>query len=356
MLAPGWIDTHTHLDANQFWDPFLTPCSRYGVTTVVLANCGYALAPAHDARAARVRDRSARDGRAGAARRDRRGGARSTGPTTRATSTRSTGSSTALNRAFLVGHLPVRAAVMGPEAARTRVATADEIARDCRARGRRAAARRARLLDRPGRRQHRARQLGAPRPGLRRRRAAGGRPRARRRARAGPVHDGAARAAARPRAAPRRPRMARAARRRERQAGRDRAGVRHLRRARRRPRPARRDGRRAGTRAPSRRPGVAAPVRALDPARRARRAGARAADAERGREGGRRRRACATSPHDPDAMDRLREEGAQHPAEPDLQRPLGSRARAVLAAQRRSPRPRPRHDRRRAAATIRSTC
>ena len=46
VLAPGWIDTHTHLDANQFWDPFLTPCSRYGVTTVVLANCGYALAPA----------------------------------------------------------------------------------------------------------------------------------------------------------------------------------------------------------------------------------------------------------------------------------------------------------------------
>ena len=46
MLAPGWIDTHTHLDASQFWDPFLTPCSRYGVSTVVIANCGYALAPA----------------------------------------------------------------------------------------------------------------------------------------------------------------------------------------------------------------------------------------------------------------------------------------------------------------------
>ena len=44
VLAPGWIDTHTHLDANQFWDPYLTPCSRYGVTSVVIANCGYALA------------------------------------------------------------------------------------------------------------------------------------------------------------------------------------------------------------------------------------------------------------------------------------------------------------------------
>ena len=46
VLAPGLIDTHTHLDASQFWDPYLTPCSRYGVTTVVMANCGYALAPA----------------------------------------------------------------------------------------------------------------------------------------------------------------------------------------------------------------------------------------------------------------------------------------------------------------------
>ena len=46
VVAPGWIDTHTHLDASQFWDPYLTPCSRYGVSTVVIANCGYALAPA----------------------------------------------------------------------------------------------------------------------------------------------------------------------------------------------------------------------------------------------------------------------------------------------------------------------
>ena len=45
VLAPGWIDTHTHLDANQFWDPDLTPCGSYGTTTVVLSNCGYALAP-----------------------------------------------------------------------------------------------------------------------------------------------------------------------------------------------------------------------------------------------------------------------------------------------------------------------
>ena len=44
-VTPGFVDIHTHLDAQVGWDPFLTPLSWHGVTTALLGNCGVTFAP-----------------------------------------------------------------------------------------------------------------------------------------------------------------------------------------------------------------------------------------------------------------------------------------------------------------------
>ncbi|MBM3659621.1 MAG: amidohydrolase family protein [Actinobacteria bacterium] len=128
VLAPGFIDPHTHLDANLFWDPDVTPSATYGVTTVVTGNCGYTLAP--------VATTAARDYVVDVmsfVEQIPRAAFDTAVPFDWSTQTeyfdRLAELPVALNHATFVGHVPVRTAVMGPGPAHEREATTDEVAR-----------------------------------------------------------------------------------------------------------------------------------------------------------------------------------------------------------------------------------
>ena len=124
VVAPGFVDIHTHYDAQVFWDPALTPSCFHGVTTVVAGNCGFSIAPTHSRdreliahTLQKVEDMDPASLMAGI-------------PwdfETFPDYLKSVGSrGTMINFAAFIGHTPVRIYVMGPDAAE-RPATTDEI-------------------------------------------------------------------------------------------------------------------------------------------------------------------------------------------------------------------------------------
>ena len=128
VLAPGFIDAHTHLDANLFWDPDLTPSSSFGVTTVVTGNCGYCLAPLGD-----TRERDYVVETLSEVEQIPIEAITEAVPLDWSTFdeyfARLERMPSLLNFATHAGHVPIRTAVLGADDVHERVATSDEIAR-----------------------------------------------------------------------------------------------------------------------------------------------------------------------------------------------------------------------------------
>ena len=125
-LMPGIIDSHTHFDAQITWDPTLAPSPALGVTTAVIGNCGFTIAPCRPAdRERTMKNLTQVEGMSLEALRAGIDWRFETFPEYLA-QLRENGC--VVNVAAYVGHSSVRTWVMGADAAR-REATAEEIAR-----------------------------------------------------------------------------------------------------------------------------------------------------------------------------------------------------------------------------------
>ena len=126
VVAPGFVDIHTHYDAQVFWDPALTPSCYHGVTTVVAGNCGFSIAPTRPAdrdllgrTMEKVEDMDPECLAAGIPWEEFESFPEYLDAVRRRGS--------ALNYSAYIGHTPLRLYVLGPEAA-DRPATPDEVA------------------------------------------------------------------------------------------------------------------------------------------------------------------------------------------------------------------------------------
>jgi N-acyl-D-aspartate/D-glutamate deacylase len=126
VLAPGFIDIHTHFDAQVYWDPDFTPSTWHGVTSVVQGNCGFGIAPMRpDDRGVIAETLEKVEGMNLATLEAGIGWGFETFPEYMAVLDRLP---KRVNVATFVGHTPLRMYVLGPAAAE-RAATADELAR-----------------------------------------------------------------------------------------------------------------------------------------------------------------------------------------------------------------------------------
>src|SRR5438874_2233720 len=126
VLAPGFVDIHTHYDAQVLWDRDLTPSCWHGVTTVVMGNCGFGIAPTRpEHRSLIARTLENVEGMSVEA---LEAGIPWTFETFPEYLDRLDAAPTRLNVGAMIGHTPLRLYVLGDDAVE-REATDDEVAR-----------------------------------------------------------------------------------------------------------------------------------------------------------------------------------------------------------------------------------